>query len=84
MEATQLFVCCMLLIGTGLSASIPISFKVQNLEHQLEELKEELELLKREGLHHMSRRAIDSILNENRKLKLTELSFTKRHACTEQ
>ena len=77
MEGTKLivcFVCCMLLIGTGLSASIPISFKMQSLEHRLEELKEELKLLKGEGLHHISRRAANSILNENRKLKLLSLA----------
>ena len=73
MEGTKLTVCfiCCILMGTGLSASIPISSnseQLQHLEHRLEELKEELKLLKGEGLHHISRRAADAILNENRKL----------------
>lgn len=66
------FICC-ILVGTGLSAAIPIdrsSDHVQKLEHRIEELTEELKLLKEESFHHRSRRATTEILNKNRKFKL--------------
>lgn len=72
MEGTKLFICCILL-GTRLSAALPISQnneQMKGLEHSIEELKEELKLLREESLHHRSRRAADAILNENRKSSL--------------
>lgn len=73
MEETKLAVCfiCCVLVGTSLSAAIPSSRnngQLQGLEHRIEELKEELELLKEESFQHRSRRTVNGILNENRKL----------------
>ena len=75
MKGTKFTVCtiCLMLIGSGWSASISINLnnaeKLQRIEQQFEELKEELKLLKEESLHHhRSRKAADVILNKNRKL----------------
>ena len=75
MEGAKFTVCifCLMLVGAGWSASIPINLnnaeKLQRIEQQFEELKEELNVLKEENLHyHRSRRTADIILNKNRKL----------------
>jgi len=79
MEGTKLIVCfiCFALLGTSLTVPIPDSWnseQLQKLEHRIEELTEELKLLEEENLHHKSPRAVvNTVLNENRKLKLNSL-----------